>query len=84
MSTKMPFPCNSSITCADPDPLTCPISQQFLTLLMLMLQKEPELRPSAEEILDSDVIESLGMSFLNRRELLMTNDSMLEGEEEGL
>ena len=45
-----------------------------------MLSKDPSIRPSAEEILDSDVIESLTLSFLDKRELLMTNDSMLEEE----
>ena len=32
------------------------ISQNFLTLMMLMLQKNPDMRPSAEEILEFDWI----------------------------
>ena len=76
----MPFSGEASIISDEPNPITSPISQQLLTLLMLMLSKDPSLRPSAEEILDSDVIESLTLSFLDKRELLMTNDSMLEEE----
>jgi serine/threonine protein kinase len=69
---KVPFPDEYCIAHREPSTPSTPTSQEFLTLMMVMLQKEAAFRPSAEEILSTELIKSLTLSCPHKNEVLCT------------
>ena len=55
------------------------VSQQLLTLIMLMLQKEPDMRPSAAEITQLEWLNLGALSEEERGDLLRTQQTTAEG-----